>query len=88
MYCLVFYLKCNILETGFYLQLQVKPTQTEVAPYLWAFLIDLALLSRFYLRMETESSLQKIVLNRTMDNVQKHSNSIFVRAEVMSLLFC
>jgi hypothetical protein len=65
--------KHNISETGFYLRLQVKPTQ--LGP------IDRA---NPYLRRETESSLWNVVfwtINRTvflhkdrmMDNVQQHN---------------
>jgi hypothetical protein len=90
-YCPVFYLKCNILETGFYLRLQAKPTQlgsidrgSPLPPgFFLLFFINWALLSRFCLNMETESSLWNTVSwikNRMIDNIQKHNNCIFVTA--------
>jgi hypothetical protein len=63
----------NVSETGFCLRLQVKPTQlgpiNKVSPYLSLSLgpeigtssIDWTQLSRFYLKTETESSLQNAV---------------------------
>jgi hypothetical protein len=45
--------------------------------------IDWVLLSRFYLKTETESSSQNVVLNknRMMDNVQKHNIRTFFQTE-------
>jgi hypothetical protein len=53
------------------LQLQVKPTQE-----LGTSSVDWAKLSRFYLKTETEPSLQNIVLNKNgmMDNFYKYSS--------------
>jgi hypothetical protein len=79
--------KQNVSDIGFCLRLQVKPTQCSpidrASPYLLCP-IDWAQLSRFYLKTETESSLQIVVFcnikrtvildkDRTMDNVQKYN---------------
>jgi hypothetical protein len=80
----LFILQNNVSEPGFFLRLQVKPTQ--LGP------IDRA---RFYLKTEAESSLRNVVFwkinktvlldkDRAMDNVQKHNTRICTNL----LLFC
>jgi hypothetical protein len=55
----LFYLKHNVLETGFCIRIQAEPTQ--LGP------IDRASVFRFHLKTETESTLRN---DRTMDNAQ------------------
>jgi hypothetical protein len=61
-----FYLKHNVSETRFCLCLQVEPTQLDPStdlvsgPEMGASSINLAQLSRFHLKMETESSLWNV----------------------------
>jgi hypothetical protein len=73
----VYFSKHNVLETGFCLCFQVKPTQlgpiNRASTYLWRW----AQLSRFYVKTETESSLRNVVFRniyRTVDNVQQHNS--------------
>jgi hypothetical protein len=91
-HCPLYITKHNVLETGFCLRLQVKPTQLgsidRASLDIGTSFIDSVQLSGFYLKMKTESSLWNVFCNinrtvffdkdRTMDNVQKHNICIVV----------
>jgi hypothetical protein len=72
----VYISKHNVSETGFCLRLQVKPTQLgqidRASPYLQTVgssCFEWAQLSRYYLKMVTETSLRNVVLKYKQDGV-------------------
>jgi hypothetical protein len=82
----VFVYKHNVLEAGFCLRLQVKPTQLSpvdrASPYSRTLVpsIDLDQMSRFYLKTETESSLRNAVFinkNRTVFYIKTERLTMF-----------
>jgi hypothetical protein len=92
----VYFSKHKVSETGFCLRLWVKPT--HLSPINRASPYFRTIGSGFYLKTETESSLQNVVFwkinrtvsldkDRTMDNVQKHNicNKSFTLLPVTSL---
>jgi hypothetical protein len=52
----------NVSETGFYLRVQVEPTQLgPIGREIGTSSVDWSQLIRFYLKTETESSLRNVV---------------------------